>query len=87
MATPKETVASKPRGNFRGKLSHTSPIPNSVSEKKITVFFSSVKSEDVPEVDNEIEIIEDEATSKTLALHKVFGRQKGRLLPLYSAIS
>ena len=69
------------RGAFQGRLSHTSPIlssPTISNEMKITVFFATVKSEDVPDADNEIEIIEEVPGAKVGALHKVFGKSKGK---------
>ena len=79
MLTPKEAVPCKPKGAFQGKLSHTSPVPNQemATEKKITVYFSpTAKVEEVSDLVNETET-EESASTKIVALQKVFGRTKG----------
>jgi len=79
MLTPKEAVPCKPKGAFQGKLSHTSPVPNqeTVTEKKITVYFSpTAKVDEVSGFVNETET-EESAATKSVALQKVFGRTKG----------
>lgn len=67
------------KGSFRGKLSHTSPILDSANrEKKITVYFSSVKSEEMLKDDNSAEIdLEVGQVAKSLALQRVFGKSRG----------
>ncbi len=78
-APPKEASVPKTKGSFRGKLSHTSPILDSGSrEKKITVYFASLKPEDSSKVeDAEIEK-EVGQVAKSLALQRVFGKAKSK---------
>lgn len=74
-ATPKEAVTNKAKSSFRGKLSHTSPILDSSSrEKKITVYFSTVKSEEASRVEQAEIDKEVGQVAKSLALQRVFGK-------------
>ncbi|KZS15065.1 Histone-lysine N-methyltransferase PR-set7 [Daphnia magna] len=77
VAIPKEALANKAKNSFRGKLSHTSPIQDSSSrDKKITVYFATVKLEEASK--GEHAEIEKEVgqVAKSLALQRVFGKPK-----------
>lgn len=80
VAIPKEALANKAKNSFRGKLSHTSPIQDSSSrDKKITVYFATVKLEEASK--GEHAEIEKEVgqVAKSLALQRVFGKPKREL--------
>ena len=70
------TPIRKTRAAFRGKLSHTSPILDSLPrENKITVYFGT-KNDDGPNTNCEVEGSNDVEITKSMALKMVFGKSK-----------